>query len=84
MSEFELSIKSRPGGSEVTVKGSKKQILIEFAMLAASIKKNSGFPLELLAAAVMNADEVYELRTNACTTIDMAQIKNAGSKLNDN
>lgn len=84
MSEFELSIKSRPGGSEVIVKGSKEQILIEFAMLAASIKKNSGLPLELLAAAVMGADEAYELRTKACTTIDMSQIRNAADKLSDN
>lgn len=83
MGEFELSIKSRPGGSVVTVKGDRKQILIEFAMLAASIKKNSGLPLELLAAAVMNADEAYELRTKACTTIDMAQIRNAADKLSD-
>lgn len=84
MGEFELSIKQRPGGSEVIIKGSKKQILIEFAMLAASIKKNSGFPLELLAAAVMDADEVCELRTKACTTIDMSQVRNAGDKLSDN
>lgn len=84
MSEFELSIKSRPGGSEVIVKGSKREILIEFSMLAANIKKNSGFPLELLAAAVMEADETYKRLTKACTTIDMSQIRNAGGKLNDN
>lgn len=81
MSEFELSIKSRPGGAAVTVRGERQQILIEFAMLAACIKKNTGLPLELLAAAVMGADEAYELRTKACTTIDMAQIRNAGDGL---
>lgn len=84
MSEFELSIKSRSDGAAVTVRGERKQILIEFAMLAACIKKNTGLPLELLAAAVMDADEVYELRTKACATIDMAQLRNASDGLNNN
>lgn len=83
MREFELSIKSQPGGAAVVVKGHPNQILIEFAMLAASVQKNVGLPLELLAAAVADADNVYEQLTKSCTTIDMAQIHNAADKLSD-
>ena len=39
MEEFEISIKSAPSGANVVVKGDLKQIVVEFAMLAASVSK---------------------------------------------
>lgn len=35
MREFEISIKSAPGGANVVVKGDLKQIIVEFARLSA-------------------------------------------------
>ena len=60
MKDFELSIKSSPRGAYVTVKGSRKDNLINFALLAASISRNTGMPLDTLAIAVSRAGELYE------------------------
>lgn len=83
MSEFELSIKSQPGGMGVVVRGDTTKIVVAFGMLAATIQKNIGLPLELLAAAVADADNVYEQLTKSCTTIDLSQLRHAGDKLSD-
>lgn len=63
MREFEISIKSAPSGANVVVKGDLEQIVVEFAMLAATVSKNTGLPLGLLAEAVNEADALYERRT---------------------
>lgn len=70
MEDFEISIKSRPGSSVVTVKGSGKQILVEFAMLAAAVSKNTGLPLGMLAKAVENAGELYREVVGQSVVID--------------
>lgn len=70
MEDFEISIKSRPGGSTVTVKGSATEIPVEFAMLAASVNKHTGLPLGILATAVANADKLYREAVEQSVTID--------------
>lgn len=75
MREFEISIKSAPSGANVIVKGDLKQILVEFAMLAATISKNTGLPLGLLAEAVNEANEIYERRAEKTVCIDMANLR---------
>lgn len=77
MNEFELSIKSRPGGSEVVCKGNGKQIVVEFAMLAAAVSKNTGLPLGLLAEAVNHAGELYEHSVKESCCVDMTKIHQA-------
>ena len=75
MREFEISIKSAPSGSNVIIKGDLKQIIVEFAMLAATISKNTGLPLGLLAEAVNEADAIYERRAEEAVCIDMANLR---------
>ena len=75
MHEFEISIKSAPSGANVVVKGDLTQIIVEFAMLAASVSKNTGLPLGLLAEAVNEADAIYESRTEKAVSIDMTKLR---------
>ena len=75
MNDLEISIKSTPSGAHVVVKGDLKQILVEFAMLAASVSKNTGLPLGLLAEAVNEADALYERRTKKAVSIDMTKLR---------
>ena len=75
MEEFEISIKSAPSGANVVVKGDLKQIVVEFAMLAASVSKNTGLPLGLLAVDVNEADALYERRTKKAVSIDMTKLR---------
>ena len=75
MREFEISIKSSSNGANVVVKGDLKQIIVEFAMLAAAISKNTGLPLGLLAEAVNEANEIYERRAEKAVTIDMTKLR---------
>lgn len=39
MNEFEISIKSRQGGSVVTVRGSEPPVVVQFGILANSISE---------------------------------------------
>lgn len=80
MQDFELSIKSRPGGSVVTVTGSRKQILVQFAILAAYISKHCALPLGLLAAAVMGSEELRKEAVNNSITFDMTKLRRADEK----
>ena len=75
MREFEISVKSTPSGSNVVVKGDLKQIIEEFATLAAAVSKNTGLPLGLLAVAVNEADTIYEYRTEKAVSIDMTKLR---------
>ena len=75
MKEFEISIKSAPHGANVVVKGDLKQIIEGFAMLAASVSKNTGLPFGLLAEAVNEAGAIYERRTEKAVSIDMAKLR---------
>lgn len=58
MNEFEISIKSAPGGSVSTVKGSKSTIVIQFGILANTISETRGILRESLAMAVMTGAEM--------------------------
>lgn len=58
MKEFEISIKSAPHGSVVTVQGSTPTIVVEFGILANSISERCGIPRELLMMAVMKGAEM--------------------------
>ena len=75
MREFEISIKSAPSGWNVVVKGDLKQIVVEFAMLAATGSKNTGLQLGLLAEAVNEADALYERRTKKAVSVDMTKLR---------
>ena len=75
MEEFEISIKSAPDGANVVVKGDLKQIVVEFAMLAAAVSKTTGLPLGLLAVAVNETDTIYEYRTKKAVSIDMTKLR---------
>ena len=75
MREFEISIKSATNDANVVVKGDLKQIIVEFAMLAAAVRKNTGLPLGLLAEAVNEADTIYEYRTKKAVSIDMTKLR---------
>ena len=58
MDKFEISIKSAPHGSVVTVQGRSPTIIIQFGILANSISERCGIPRELLAMAVMKGAEL--------------------------
>lgn len=75
MREFEISIKSAPRGANVVVKGDLKQIIVGFAMLAATVSKNTGLPLGLLAEAVNEADAIYERGIEKAVSIDMTKLR---------
>ena len=53
MNGFEISIKSAPHGSVVTVKGSTPTIIVRFGILENSISERCGIPRELLMMAVL-------------------------------
>lgn len=75
MNGFKISIESTSGGANVVVKGDLKQIIVEFAMLAAAVSKNTGLPLGLIAEAVNEADAIYERRTKKAVSIDMTKLR---------
>lgn len=77
MHEFEISIKSAPGGAAVSVQGSKSTIVIEFGILANSISERCGIPRELLAAAVMTGAEMESLISSGSVCIDKGAIDRA-------
>ena len=58
MHEFEISIKSAPHGSVVTVQGGTPTIIVQFGILANSISERCGIPRELLMMAVMKGAEM--------------------------
>lgn len=77
MKEFEISIKSAPGGAVVTVQGSTPTIVIEFGVLANSISESFGIPRELLAAAVMTGAEIESLISSGRVCVDKGAIDRA-------
>lgn len=77
MREFEISIKSAPGGSVVTVQGSKATIVIEFGLLANSISERCGIPRELLAMAVMKGAELERDLSSGSVCVDKGAIDRA-------
>lgn len=77
MHEFEISIKSAPHGSVVTVQGSKPTIVIEFGILANSISERCGIPRELLVAAVMTGAEIESLISSGGVCVDQGAIRRA-------
>lgn len=77
MKEFELSIKSAPGVSVSTVKGSKSTIVIQFGILANSISERCGIPREMLAAAVMTGAEIESLISSGSVCVDQGAIDRA-------
>lgn len=74
MREFEISIKSAPHGSVVTVQGSTPTIVVQFGILANSISKRCGIPRELLMMAVMKGAEIERDLTSGSVCIDKGAI----------
>lgn len=70
MREFEISIKSAPHGSVVTVQGSTPTIVVEFGLLANSISERCGIPRELLMMAVMKGAEMERELSSGSVCID--------------
>lgn len=77
MREFEISIKSAPHGSVVTVQGSTQTILVEFGILANSISEQCGIPRELLMMAVMKGAEIKRQIMSGSVCIDEGAIDRA-------
>lgn len=77
MREFEISIKSAPGGAAVTVQGSKPTIVISFGLLANSISERCGIPRELLAVAVMEGAGLKREISSGSFCIDKGAIDRA-------
>ena len=77
MNEFEISIKSAPHGSDVTVQGSRLTIGVQFGILANSISKGCGIPRELLAMAVMNGAEMARELSSGSVCVDQGAIDRA-------
>lgn len=77
MREFEISIKSDPHGSVVTVQGSTQTIIVEFAILANSISEQCGIPRELLMMAVMKGAEIKRQIISSSVCIDEGAIRRA-------
>lgn len=77
MREFEISIKSDPHGSVVTVQGSTQTILVEFGILANSISEQCGIPRELLMMAVMKGAEIKRQIMSGSVCIDEGAIDRA-------
>lgn len=77
MREFEISIKSAPHGSVVTVQGSTPTIIVQFGILANSISKRCGIPHELLMMAVMKGAEMERALSSGSIGIDLSAIKQA-------
>ena len=77
MREFEISIKSAPGGSVVTVQGSTPTIIVEFGILANTISEKCGIPRELLMMAVMKGAEMERELSSGSVCIDKGAIDRA-------
>lgn len=77
MREFEISIKSAPSGSVVTVKGSTPTIIVEFGILANSISERCGIPRELLMMAVMKGAEMERALSSGSVCVDQGAIDRA-------
>ena len=77
MREFEISIKSDPHGSVVTVQGSTQTIVVEFGILANSISERCGIPRELLMMAVMKGAEIKRQIMSGSVCIDEGAIRRA-------
>ena len=77
MREFEISIKSAPHGSVVTVQGSTQTILVEFGILENSISEQCGIPRELLMMAVMKGAEIKRQIMSGSVCIDEGAIDRA-------
>ena len=77
MNEFEISIKSRQGGSVVTVQGSTPTIIVQFGILANSISERGGIPRELLAMAVMKGAEMERDLSAGSVCIDQGALRRA-------
>lgn len=77
MREFEISIKSDPHGSVVTVQGSTQTILVEFGILANSISEQYGIPCELLMMVVMKGAEIKRQIVSGSVCIDEGAIDRA-------
>lgn len=77
MRKFEISIKSAPHGSVVTVQGSTPTIVIEFGILANSISERCGIPRELLMMAVMKGAEMERELSSGSVCVDQGAIDRA-------
>ena len=77
MREFEISIKSAPHGSVVTVQGSTPTIVVGFGLLANSISERCGIPRELLMMAVMKGAEMERELSSGSVCIDQGAIDRA-------
>lgn len=77
MREFEISIKSAPGGSVVTIQGSTPSIIVEFGILANSISERCGIPRELLVMAVMKGAEIARQISSGSVCVDQGAIDRA-------
>lgn len=77
MHKFEISIKSAPHGSVVTVQGSTPTIVVEFGILANSISERCGIPRELLMMAVMKGAEMERDLSFGSVCIDKSAIDRA-------
>ena len=77
MEEFEISIKSAPHGSVVTVKGSTPTIVVEFGILANNISEKCGIPRELLMMAVMKGAGMEREISSGSVCIDKGAIDRA-------
>ena len=77
MREFEISIKSTPSGSVVTMKGSTPTIIVEFGILANSISERCGIPRELLMMAVMKGAEMERELSSGSVCVDQGAIDRA-------
>ena len=75
MEEFEISIKSAPHGSVVTVQGSTPTIVVEFGILANNISEKCGIPRELLMMAVMKGAEMEREISSGSVCIDKGAIE---------
>lgn len=83
MNEFEISIKSAPGSSVVTVHGSKPTIFNQFGILANTISETCGIPRELLAMAVMMGAEMERALSSGSVCVDQGAIRRARSAARD-
>lgn len=77
MKEFEISIKSAPGGAVVTVQGSTPTIVVQFGILANSISERCGIPRELLMMAVMKGAELQRDISSGSVCVDQGAIRRA-------
>lgn len=77
MREFEISIKSAPHGSVVTVQGGTPTIIVQFGILANTISERLGIPRESLAMAVMTGAEMKRQLASGIVIFDEGAIDRA-------